>query len=308
MGEVMNDTQIKQFIELARCLNFTKAAQNLYIAQPALSRSIAKMEKELGLGLFIRNKKNVRLTPAGIVMMKGYEKLLKDHSNLLEEAIKVDKGESGYLNVGIIECQNTEFYLPQIIKFLYENYKGIQIEIHYDNFKGLRSKFDTGDIDIAITQLFDLNSYQNYDIVYETFAETPGRCIVSRQHTLGRYEEFEASNFDGEVLIVISPEVSSQGYDDAINYLKYNNIKVGGIKTASTLQDITLLVESGLGFAFWDCNSKINTNCVKLLPIKDHHRMLSLVAVWKRENYNTAIPIFIECLLKRTDNIFKKLV
>lgn len=304
----MNDVQIKHFIELAKCLNFTKAAQNLYIAQPALSRSIAKLEKEVGLTLFVRNKKYVRLTPAGIVMLEGYEKLIKEHNELIKKAIMLGKGESGSLTVGIIECQNTELYLPQIVEFFCKNYPGIQMKIHYDSFKELRRKLENGEADIVITQLFDLNSYKNNDIVYEIFAENQGRCIVSKKHPLAQYEEVEAKNFVGEKLVVISNEVSQQGYNEAVNYLKYHNIEIEGIRTAATLQDIILMVEAGLGFAFWDSNSKVNSGCIKLINIKDYNDILSLTAIWKKENYNVAIPIFMDCLLKEAKAISKKLV
>ncbi|MBP2651920.1 MAG: hypothetical protein H6Q74_2745 [Firmicutes bacterium] len=264
------------------------------------------MEKELGLTLFVRNRKNVRLSPAGIVMMEGYQKLLRDHDILLAKAMKVGKGESGKLTVGIIECQNTDFYLPKIVEFFCENHPGIQIEMFYDSFKTLRQKFENGEADIVITQLFDLSSYTNDEIIYEAFANTTGRFIVSQKHPLAQYEEVSAENLNGEMMIVISKEASIQGYNQALNYVEYHNIQVGGIRTAETLQNVMLMVENGLGFAFWDCISKINKDCVKLLPIEDHI-ILSLVAVWRKKNYNTAIPIFMDCLLKATESIAKKL-
>ena len=64
----MNFSQIKCFLAAADCLSFTKAAERLYLSQPVLSRQIASMEDELGIELFIREKKSIRLTPAGEVM------------------------------------------------------------------------------------------------------------------------------------------------------------------------------------------------------------------------------------------------
>lgn len=58
----MNMIQMKYFITAAKCLNFTKAADKLFITQPALSRQIASMEAELNMQLFIRNNRSVRLT------------------------------------------------------------------------------------------------------------------------------------------------------------------------------------------------------------------------------------------------------
>ncbi|MBP2653449.1 MAG: hypothetical protein H6Q73_1018 [Firmicutes bacterium] len=302
----MNDKQVKYFIELAKCLNFTKAAQNLYIAQPALSRSIAKMEAELGLELFIRNNKNVRLTPAGIVMMKGYLKLMKDHSDLLQEAIRVDKGESGSLTIGVLECEKTDFYLPKVMEFFYKSYPGIQIELYQDSFKGIRQNLENGKTDIVLTHLFDLNSYRKVNIAYETFADVSGRCIVSSKHPLAEYEEVYANDLNGTTMIAISSEVSEYGYSEAVNYMRAQNVQLE-IKTADSLHNIMLMVEAGLGFALFDSNTKINTDSLKALPIREGNHKLSLVAAWDKESYNAAIPIFVNCLLKTTDAISKSL-
>jgi DNA-binding transcriptional LysR family regulator len=302
----MNDTQVKHFIELAKCLNFTKAAQNLYIAQSALSRSIAKLEKELGLELFIRNDKNVRLTPAGSVMIKGYQKLIKEHSDLLQEAIRVDKGDSGSLTVGVLECEKTDYYLPKVMEFFYKSYPGIQIELYQDSFKGIRQNLENGKTDIVLTHLFDLNSYRKVNIAYDTFADVSGRCIVSRKHPLAAYEEVNANDLNGNTMIVISSEVSEYGYNEAVNYMRAQNIKVV-IKTADSLHNIMLMVEADLGFALFDSNTKINTDSLKSLPIKEGNHKLSLVAAWDKESYNAAIPIFINCLLKTTESISKSM-
>ena len=75
----MNMIQMKYFITAAKCLNFTKAADKLFITQPALSRQIASMEAELNMQLFIRNNRSVRLTPAAVVLLEGFEKIYNEH-------------------------------------------------------------------------------------------------------------------------------------------------------------------------------------------------------------------------------------
>lgn len=70
-GEGMTITQIKYFITTAKCLNFTKAASQLYITQPALSRQIAAIEAELNMQLFVRNNRTVKLTPAAFCSSSG---------------------------------------------------------------------------------------------------------------------------------------------------------------------------------------------------------------------------------------------
>ena len=69
--------QIKCFLNVAEYLNFTEAANHLFVAQSSLSRNISNLEEELGMQLFVRTKKYVRLTPCGAVLYEEFSKLLK---------------------------------------------------------------------------------------------------------------------------------------------------------------------------------------------------------------------------------------
>ena len=80
----MNDKQIECFLETGKHLSFTKAAQNLYLPQPAVSRYIAALEQELGVTLFVReNSRNISLSDEGIKELSTYwkdkEKLLRPY-------------------------------------------------------------------------------------------------------------------------------------------------------------------------------------------------------------------------------------
>ena len=80
---------IKYFISAAECLNFTRAARECFITQTAMSQHIANMEKELGFQLFLRNNRNVELTPAGRdfyeqmkLVVHGYDNAVRHSRNL----------------------------------------------------------------------------------------------------------------------------------------------------------------------------------------------------------------------------------
>ena len=66
----MNDLQIDYFLAVARNLSFTKTAEEMYVSQPAISRHISHLEKELGFALFDRSKKTTQLTPAGGLFLR----------------------------------------------------------------------------------------------------------------------------------------------------------------------------------------------------------------------------------------------
>ena len=99
----MNFIQIKYFVTAARCQNFTKAADQLYITQqPALSRQILSVERELNLQLFIRTGRNVRLTPAGRILLEKFQVIYDAYQEAVFQAKQSFKGLSGTINIGIL--------------------------------------------------------------------------------------------------------------------------------------------------------------------------------------------------------------
>ena len=87
---------------LAQRLNFTQAADDLFMAQPALSRLISALEKELDLQLFYRNSRSVALTPAGTVFFKKCPKILDEYRGSVVAARLAQEGYRGSLTLGIM--------------------------------------------------------------------------------------------------------------------------------------------------------------------------------------------------------------
>lgn len=89
----MNTTYLREFTVLAGCTNFTDAARQLNITQPTLSKHIAAIERELGCDLFVRDKQGVRITPAGIILLRRVDEAL----HALDTArIEVKSSQSAY--------------------------------------------------------------------------------------------------------------------------------------------------------------------------------------------------------------------
>jgi len=73
----MEVRKLRYFISVAEHLNFTTAAKELFVAQPAVSQQIASLEKELGIKLLYRDKQSVKLTNAGITFLKDAREILR---------------------------------------------------------------------------------------------------------------------------------------------------------------------------------------------------------------------------------------
>jgi DNA-binding transcriptional LysR family regulator len=92
---------VRYFIAVAEYLNFRRAAEQLHIAQPPLSRQIRQLEEDLGVALLVRNKRRVELTKAGHAFLEQARKLIVQAGHATEAARHAQKGESGVVRIGI---------------------------------------------------------------------------------------------------------------------------------------------------------------------------------------------------------------
>ena len=105
---------IEHFLKLAKTLNFRKTAEEIYIAQPALSRQIMALEEELGVVLFDRNKRNVTLTEAGVYFREECERILEDFERVKQRTLQIYSGEGGEIKIAH-SSSSMQFLLPSIL-------------------------------------------------------------------------------------------------------------------------------------------------------------------------------------------------
>lgn len=148
----MNSKQIQYAIKLSKTLNFSQVAAQLNITQPALSKQIMSLEKELGVKLFDRSYNPITLTPAGEFFVRNAEDLLYREDQLMRSMEQFQTGESGQLVIGATPFR-CSYMIPQIVKKVRERYPGIKVRLHEAGSDILRSKVREGAYDFAVVNL-----------------------------------------------------------------------------------------------------------------------------------------------------------
>src|SRR3954468_1294075 len=121
----MDLRQLQYVDAVARRLSFTAAARELHMAQPALSKSIAKLEDELGTRLFDRTSRRVALTDAGVTFLARARRILAEVGNLTTEISEFGEGTRGTVRVST--WFHTEPMLPQFLHDFIAQNPGIQV-------------------------------------------------------------------------------------------------------------------------------------------------------------------------------------
>ena len=107
----MNIKQLEYFVDLSQTFNFTKTAQNFYISQTAITKQIQCLEKDLGIPLFKRSKKSVKLTSEGRIYLPYAKKILKDIALSYQIIKEYQKGNQGSISIGFIKSLDDELLL-----------------------------------------------------------------------------------------------------------------------------------------------------------------------------------------------------
>ena len=148
----MNSKQLHHMIVLSETGNFSQAAQILGITQPALSKQLMSLEKEVGVKLFNREQNPIRLTAAGERFIQEAKELVYKEEQLLRSMERFRSGEEGRLTIGISPFRSL-YLIPDLVKQLKEKFPGLQVSLRETGSDNLRKEAAEGKYDFAIVNL-----------------------------------------------------------------------------------------------------------------------------------------------------------
>ncbi len=148
----MNSKQLQYALVLARVQNFSRAAQELNITQPAFSKQIIALENELGVKLFDRESNPLSLTPAGEFFVKKAKNILFEQETLIKAMGKYKSGESGKLTIGIAPFRSL-YVMPRVVAAVKERFPEVHISLQEYGLSQLRKGLTEGLYDFAVMNL-----------------------------------------------------------------------------------------------------------------------------------------------------------
>ncbi len=286
--------QIEYFFAVAKHLNFTEAAKSLYVSQSSLSKQIAILEKEIEVQLFFRTKRDVRLTPPGIILLKELSGISELIESAIEKSRQPDLGGNSIITIGCLECMDTKIFLPAIVQNFKEKYPGVNMIFERHTFKVLREKLINGTLDIIFTLSFEIDD--SLDVLYEAVYKVNSNIVMEASHPLAGRANVTLKDIKNEDFIMISRDECPKGFDSIISICKKYGFTPNIVKQLPNIESVLLCVESGLGITLFDSNIRLyNNDNLKFFRIEND--FISIVMVWKKGNINPAISLFTNDVL-----------
>lgn len=248
----------KNFYEVAKSGSITKAAENSYISQSAISKSIKKLESELNVQLFYRETNGVRLTDKGKELLyfveKSYNNLLIAERNMIEE----ENLERGKLSIGMPSNVGAFFLFDKIIDF-HKKYPNIEITIITGGTAKLLGLLDTHQVDFVIDtspiNVLDGMKKRKLDEVEYSFAVKKDTkiCDINKNYTL--------KDISGYPLILPIPGTDNRKRLDEL--FKKNKVELKNVLNIHTSEIILSFIKKDLGVGYIIKNL-LDDECVPL--------------------------------------------
>lgn len=287
----MNTRQIEYFLAVAEELNFTRAAQKLFVSQTAVTQQIKNLEEQLGVQLFERTKKRVVLTPAGEVF-RGESQELLQHIDAITEKVKMtSSGFAGALNVGFVAGLGNTL-LPDKIRMINVNYPNIRMNFRCQDPSALLKSLKNGEHDLIFVPVFDERfleglCYKVYD-EYSLVVVLPGRHILAGREGLTRYD------LRNEKLILACSKDGQLGEDKKVlGQFEAAGIHPEIVERNENIETIFFMLSANMGvtilpsYLFDPVMHHIGK--LRAVPLLPKDEFVQVAAVWTPENQNPSL-------------------
>lgn len=198
---------LRYFVVVAHKRHFTQAAEELFIAQPALSQQIQALELELGVKLFERTSRQVRLTPAGEAFLIRAEHILGEVEQAEAEMQAFAGLVRGRITLGLLQSLGA-FRLPALLARFHTQYPGIEMVLQEGVTEHLLEQIRAGQLDIALTHsigdIFPL-PISDSQMITEAITTEELVLIAAPHHRLAQIESIAASELKDEAFILFKP-------------------------------------------------------------------------------------------------------
>lgn len=260
--------ELKTFIAVVECKNFTKASEKINLSQPSVSIHVKNLEKFFGVELIIRSvkQKNIIITESGQLLYRRAKEMVALLQATQEEVVNLSNSMKGHLKIGATYTIG-EYILPQFLQLFCKNYPDVEIEVVIGNTEEISKKVQALQIDIGLIE--GMGHMEEFRQTY--FLKDELVLIVPKTHVLME-ESFSYQQLQNQRWVTRELGSGLREYLDV--FLTHNQIVPKSKLVFGSNYAIKEAVKNGLGIAMVSCyvaEEAVVRDEVKVLLLEEHY-------------------------------------
>jgi DNA-binding transcriptional LysR family regulator len=287
---MIENRHFRYFLEVAKTLHITRAAERLHIAQPALTQNIQQLEHELGVKLFHRQGRSLSLTEAGRVLQDEAGISLNVFEGAQLAAQRAERGETGRVRIGF---QSTAGFglMPQLFKNLRQRYPDIQVSLRELGAEAQKQALFRNEIDVAIAYALPERAFG-----YHELPEERALIALSVNHPLAEKQSVSLKEIENDVFVIPAMEVAEIVFRALLAECAENGFQPS-IQEVSTSATALGLIAVGFGVGIVpESVTSIGRPGVVFRPILGGRLAPRLRILWLKKNPSPIVPKILECV------------
>jgi DNA-binding transcriptional LysR family regulator len=291
----MEIRHLRYFVAVAEELNFRRAAERLFIAQPPLSQQIQDLEEELGVLLFDRTHRQVRLTAAGQVFLEDAYQLLAQVDRAKGRAKRASKGELGQLTIGYTSFVHCPLF-PTILQQYRALYPDVEIVLRDLVTIEQMKQLDTNGLDISFAThaAFALPPLEENQLAQECILREPVVAVVPRNHALAERSPLPFVALASEPWIWFARQYDPTTYDYMTRLFEQAGFRPHVAQEVNQFQIVISLVAAGLGVGLVTASLRgFSSQDVVYLDLVDPTPRAEFSVVWRKEDTSPLLQAFL---------------
>jgi DNA-binding transcriptional LysR family regulator len=284
--------QVRAFLAVAESLHFGRAADRLAMTQPALSRTIRELEEAIGVPLFERSTRRVRLTSAGAAFAAEC-RIALGHLELAAKAAKgAARGEQGRLRVGYMDFA-IKGRLPRILQAFRAAAPNVAVDLEYMPTAAQQVALLEGRIDIG----FVIGAFQAHDVASVCVDEDDYVALLPEHHALAARASVKLADLEGEPFVIGTEETFSSFRPRVFELCRAAGFFPDIVQEASNSNGIFGLVAAGAGVTIYaGCARNTPRAGVAIKPLAGVRSRIPIHAAWLADHPSEALRRFTASL------------
>jgi DNA-binding transcriptional LysR family regulator len=284
--------QLRYFIAVAEDLHFGHAARRLRIAQPALSRQIQALEKELLVQLLFRNRRRVQITPAGQVFLERARLILARTEEAALAAQRASGGVSGSLNLGFVGSATYDV-LPNVLRAFRQAAPNVDLTLSEMAVHAQIEALTEKRIDIGLLRL----PVKTDGVMFRRISREPLYVALPSSHRLAQFPALRMSALAGEPFVLYPDHPRPSWTEFVIGLCQEAGFRPIVVQRTVEIQTTLSLVAAGIGVSIVPkCVGNIERKDVAFRRLTGVRARTELLAAYRERDPSPVVQTFLKVL------------